>query len=488
MLKNWFLSGKGALSEFTERDIDEMRTEELTNLFDKNFENLINSWILEDEVKEFDEEKGRAVTRGTKYNSSTVISNKIFSGIISNKYHDRNLKKVSELDSDPGEIDEEVLYEKGDEPKVYLKKGIVGDYLKERILDWGSKNGKCSICENEGNVDPIKQYIFPFSIASSKFWNLRPSGRENIQICKKCAIVLFSAYSNIAYNLNGDYLNLLCIYSNDLDEFYHFKRSVMRESFSTQYNTNLKGIENYAGVKRPYEFLFTALNEMSKKPDIEKAGESESLADIKLLIAGADVSGSKTIYFSLEHLGLSSELWDFFIQMNNEYPDSARKFFLSLVPNIKDESLCIARNSFLERLFKTKEIDYQTLEEFVFTNISEEKRVVTFLRNMVLNFLRVFDKMEEKEIFDKVSKRGYAFGKQIIDEEGSRKRAKGHLYQLRRSRDLSGFLDAVNSVQTSLGLSFDQRVFLENKEDFNKLKSIFLISMANSIFGGENND
>ncbi len=160
-----------------------------------------------------------------------------------------------------------------------------------------------------------------------------------------------------------------------------------------------------------------------------------------------------------------------------------------MVPNLDDEDLVITRNRFLENMLVNKKIDYDALAKATFANISERKSTLAFFKTIIFTFLEVYGKMKEKEIFDNVSRKGYAFGKRVIEgENGARNRAKGHLFQLRRTRDLGSFLDTINNIQTSLGLTFNQKVFLSNKGDFDKLKPIFLISMANAIFGGEKDE
>lgn len=485
MLREWYLSGLGALAEFIREDIDKLSEKELAQKFQDNFSKIVNSWIMEEEVEEFDPENEIVVPRMV-YDGYSAIASKLFSGILANKWHMRELKKPDEIGVELENVSENVL-EDGEE--IYVKRGTAGEYIGRRMAEWGERNGKCAVCEEEGKVDHIKQYIFPFTIVNEKFPNLRAGMEENINVCRKCAIVLFSAYSNMIFNLNGDFLNTLTMYSEDIGLLRHFKDRVLRESFDVKYNTNLKGIEQYRGVRRPFDLLFVALNEFSKKPEFKEENSEISYGDINFIVAGTNVRGRKKIYLDSDYIEASAKLWELFLKWREKYEGCVRIFFHGMVPDLDNEDLVINRNRFLKRMLINKEVDYQALEKAMFANISERGDTLPFFKTIVSTFLGVYEKMDEKEIFEQVSKKGYAFGKQVIEREGANlNRAKGHLYQLRRTRDLANFLDSINSIQTSLGLNFNQKVFLANKEKFDKLKPIFLISMANAVFGGDENE
>ncbi|MFP4184848.1 MAG: hypothetical protein ACLFSM_01385, partial [Thermoplasmata archaeon] len=442
MLNKWKKSGECAFSFVDQEDMDD---EEFYQLFNDNFEDFINSWILKKEIKEYNSEKDLVTTREA-YNGYTVVTKELFSGILRNKFHIRKLINVS--NEKLNDLDNGVIYDEK-ENKVYQKQGIASEYLKKSMNKWGEKNGICTLCEEEKKVDDIKQYIYPFTIVRNKFKNLRPRGVENIQICKKCAMKLFSAYSNMIFNLNSDYLNMLVIYSDVRENFTFFKDNVIRKSFKVKYNTNLKGLNKYKFVSRPGELLFATLNEFSKKPEFSLDSEEIDLANINIILAGANVKGNKTIYFDIDHLDSSSEVWELFKTWNDDRENTARLFFLSLAPNIKDEDDLINRNKFIEKLLIQKTIDYKSLEKATFKNISENRRTLAFVNKIILDYLEVMDKMEEKNLYEKTSNIGYRFGKEIERRETNKNKCKGHLYELRRSRDLGNFLDTINSIQTS---------------------------------------
>lgn len=481
VLNKWKKSGECAFPLDGKEKVDD---EKFYQLFNENFEDFINSWILKKEIKEYNPEEDLVTTREA-YNGYTIVTTELFSGVLRNKFHIRKLVNVSDEKLD--NLDDDVIYD-NNENKVFKKQGIASEYLKKRMNKWGKRNGICTLCENKRKVDDIKQYLYPFTIVRNKFKNLRSSGTENIQVCKKCAMKLFSAYSNMIFNLNSDYLNMLIIYSEDRENFKFFKENVMKKSFEVKYNTNLKGINNYKGVSRPGELLFITLNEFSKKPEFSLESEKLDLAKINVILAGANVKGNKTIYFDIDHLDSSSEVWELFKTWNDENEDTVKLFFSSLAPNVKNEDDLINRNKIIEKLLIQNNIDYRLLEKATFKNISENGRPLAYVNKIILDYLEVLDKMEEKDLYEKSSSAGYRFGKEIERQETNKNRCKGHLYELRRSRDLGDFLDTINSIQTSLGMTFDQNIFLENKDEFEKLKPIFLISMANAIFRGEQNE
>ena len=93
--------------------------------------------------------------------------------------------------------------------------------------------------------------------------------------------------------------------------------------------------------------------------------------------------------------------------------------------------------------------------------------------------------MSEKELYEKISKQGYIFGRKLLEVEGRKEKVVKYIYDLRRARQPVDFLDQLNNLQLRAEISFDERSFRENENVFRNLKVYFLIGVANAIFASQ---
>lgn len=353
--------------------------------------------------------------------------------------------------------------------------------VEDSLEEW--KNGKepCSICGNP-HTDKVKQWLCPFIIAMDKFPNLHPNGKvDSLHICKGCAEKSIRAYGRILFNGQKNYLCFMLFFATNSDElkrFYNMQQTSPIPNFYRNWSDKLPDIIYY-----PYEFLAYVLYNISIK--------LQELEDIDMRL-GAMVfglfPGSKKIFDTADIVdNLTPIIIAFkrFSDRSSQY-DGFNFLFQRLREDGEDAGSFIKRNLFFKALLKDKKIDWHTLENILFYNISLDRNV-PFINPFLLTIMEELH-MKDREIFEQISSVGYTLGMHLLNKSDKDK-AKRYLYELRRKRRLEEFLDAINLIQLEVERSLDDRPFKENPEMFPKLKVFFLIGMTNAIFKkGEDNE
>jgi hypothetical protein len=95
--------------------------------------------------------------------------------------------------------------------------------------------------------------------------------------------------------------------------------------------------------------------------------------------------------------------------------------------------------------------------------------------------------IEEKKMLEIAEKEGWSLGKKLLDVEKNTKKVKANIYELRRCRTPTDFIEALNNLQLKADFKFS-REFLEltqeKRDAFKDWKAYFLIGMANSCVEG----
>jgi len=380
------------------------------------------------------------------------------------------------------------------------KRETIPDFLKRFLQGLKEdKTARCIFCNHKGGLS-IKGWLFPFIIEKDKFPNLYPEAKiASLKVCKNCAAVLFAAYKNIFYFSNQDYLNFLFFYSDSEDILNRFLRR-LREGFSSDfvYSNYWKNFK-VDGVNYPYEFLGELLNRIATNTRYNLNQQESS--QVGVAVFGVETKGKKKIWHFAEKIdnihiilqvlrkiwkkaptiketGQKINIFPVFTKSFLEYNPKTKKY------NFKKKDGFVKRNKFLRELFFFKKIDWQLLEDALFENIKGRRSTLPYNKRILPIIMDVLN-MSEKELYEKISKQGYVFGKRLLEVEGRKEKVIKYIYDLRRARQLVDFLDQVNNLQLRAEISFDERSFKENENVFRNLKVYFLIGMANAIFASQ---
>ncbi|MCD6085847.1 hypothetical protein J7J41_02545 [bacterium] len=421
-----------------------------------------------------------------EFNKLSIKEQKIIEDFIKKN----NLKKTKIIREKNSK--EFVLTSKRESMPDFLKRFLQG--LKE------DKTSRCVFCNHKGGLT-IKGWFFPFIIDKNKFPNLYPEAKiASLKVCKNCTAILFAAYKNIFYSSNQDYLNFLFFYSDNEYVLNRFLKRLKEEFSSNFVYSNYWKNFKVDGVNYPYEFLSELLNKIATNSRYNLNQQENS--QIGVAIFGLETKGKKVWHFAEKidniHIMLQilRKIWEKAPiiketgQKINIFPVFTKSFleynFKTKRYNFKKKDGFVKRNKFLRELFFFKKINWQLLEDVLFKNIKERRSTLPYNETILPIIMDVLNMpKEEKELYEKISKQGYNFGKKLLEVEGRKEKVVKYIYDLRRTRQLVDFLDQANNLQLRAKISFDERSFKENENVFRNLKVYFLIGMANAIFASQ---
>ncbi|GIU72269.1 MAG: hypothetical protein KatS3mg003_1748 [Candidatus Nitrosocaldaceae archaeon] len=369
------------------------------------------------------------------------------------------------------------------------------DFLTEFIVDSlqkqkESNNKTCSFCHKYGAFK-LKGWIFPYIITKEKFPNIYSNGKvESLNICKKCAYKSILALNRVRFNAqksgNVEYLSYIIFFSNTTDNLRRFY-NVLQENIRPNYFRN---ITEYLvdQVYYPYEFLAALLYNIAIRLEDYEHYDLGSII-IGLTTGSKKIigltTGSKKIYETADIINYLNPVISAYRHLYNTNDKAFSMLFRRLrEEGGNDPNLYIKRNIFFKTFLKFRSVDWAILEDILFYNISKN-RTIPFINNFLHIIMNEFN-MSEKELFKEVSNEGYKLGSELLRSEDNRRdRVKPILYELRRKRKLEEFLDAINLLQLKVEKQFYDKPFKDNPERFPRLKTFFLIGMANAIFQGK---
>ena len=419
--------------------------------------------------------------------------------------------------------------------------------LKKIISKKLSSGKSCEICGKRG-ARPLPKYLFPFIIDAERFPNLYPSAssKSKFYVCEECSQNLLYGYSCLFWYIDGKNERFIGIlpFSEEKELLSAFIKRVIedREIIESGGSTNiafLKGLKDQQTLafkfSYPYEFGFYLLYYLRKKLQLgEEWYEKEDMlkkffSSLKLFIIRIDNAfRSRSIFQELSQVFVGSEHWNLLAKIE-EIEEGDKNFLLNLYLYTRKyltfkkegnpQSDLFIRECFFREVMKRRKIEGELLEELLIYNLTEggktsevEKSRIQKQRVKkqaeVLNWYEpIFSKVifkflkeyyncmgmtSEKEILEIAEKEGWELGKKLLKVEANDKdKVKAYIYELRRARSISDFMEKLNELQlrceAKISLEFIN-LTLTHREKFKEWKAYFLIGMANSIVEGEKNE
>jgi hypothetical protein len=391
--------------------------------------------------------------------------------------------------------------------------------IKKKI----KKGKKCVICQKEGAA-PLTKYIFPLIIKVEKFPNLYPnaSKKEGFYICEDCAVKSLLAYSGCLWyadKINKRFFNIF-IYSDEKELLKSFLTKILsdRTIIESGNRSNLSFLnkvekESVEGLSFqfscPYEFAFKALYEIVKR--LPETGKNmEVFFDtLKVFILRIDNAfqtksivnelavlfiGNKFVEF-LNQLMEEEKKWKNFLQQLYFY---TRKYETYRKKGKNPQTDLIIRENFFKHVMKKTKVPGELVEELLVYNLSKSdsndkpKGYEPIFAPLIFKFLTLYYTygaymLEEKEILEIAEKEGWLLGKKLLDIEKDTEKVKASIYELRRCRSPTDFMETLNYLQLKADFKFSKdflNLTREKRSAFKDWKAYFLIGMANSCVEG----
>lgn len=358
----------------------------------------------------------------------------------------------------------------------------IAKYIHDQLRKFEGK-GNCSIC-GASRSDVVKGWIFPFIIAFEKFPNLYPSGKiKSLFLCRRCATLSILAYNGVFFNAQDqDYISMFFFFSNSSEALNRIMNAYLAIEPKVSVDP-FKNIKLDTTIYFPYEFLAFIIYKIASSIEKMDIVLRDRPFELNAVIAGF-IPKQKKLYLGVSVVNRLEIILLFMVDFVKRFGGNAFKQMYMLMRMSEDESVkanqFIEREKFFRYMLKYKKINWNTALNMVIYRLRLDKRI-SFISDFIRLFLEASD-MSEKELFDTVASLGYKLGRRIIEKEGDIKKAKKYIYELRRTRRLSEFLDRINHIQLDLETTIDDRPFRENPERFEDLKSMFLIEICNGVF------
>lgn len=384
------------------------------------------------------------------------------------------------------------------------------------------KNKACTLCKKTG-ARPLPKYIFPFIIDVTKFPNLYPraSLSTGFYVCKSCASKLLAAYASVIYYVdrrNKRFLGLLP-YSEDSEEWKEFIYTRVlsnRTCVESGKTSNLIFLDRLRGIdfltfqlSYPYEFVFAFLYELGKRLPKKPESKIKKFFDtFKLFIFRIDNAFvSKSIITEFSIVPIDHKLWKF-VGKIIELGRKEKLLFLQRVflytrkyetigKKKNPQTDLIYRNIFFKHIVFQKKIPGEIIEELLIYNLvkseskDKPKFYSSFFAPIIFKFLKLYyDSMElseEREILEIAENEGWKLGSKLLQVENDPKKVKTYIYELRRCRSATDFMESLNNLQLRADWKFGEKFMkltIEKRSKFKDWKAYFLIGMANSIVVG----
>jgi hypothetical protein len=396
----------------------------------------------------------------------------------------------------------------------------IRNFIKKKI----KKRKKCVVCQKEGAA-PLTKYIFPLIIVANKFPNLYPNASEKkgFYICEECAVKSLLAYSGCLWyadKINKRFLSVF-IYSKEKEILKSFLTTILsdrtiiesgnRSNLSFLNKLEKESVEELSfQFSYPYEFAFKVLYEIIKR--LPKTGENvEVFFDtLKVFILRIDNAfQTKSIVNELAVLFIGSKFVEFLCQLMEEEKKwknflqqlyfYTRKYETYRKKGKNPQADLVIRENFFKHIMKKTKVPGELVEELLTYNLSKSdsddkpKGYQSVFAPLIFKFLTIYYMygacmLEEKEMLEIGEREGWLLGKKLLEIEKNAKKVKASIYELRRCRSPTDFMEVLNNLQLEADFKFSKE-FLdltrEKRSAFKDWKAYFLIGMANSCVEGE---
>jgi len=392
-------------------------------------------------------------------------------------------------------------------------------HQKLAILPEEKKKGKSEVCcvcgKHSQYVTEVGLPSFLLFASSNATKSFNSQGKNPAKLCWECEFVSKFAIESLAYKRTNDSLFVIQVTSPDIDKLIEMQKefgslSSLRMLDDKYFYANI-GQEEDSLIRKcnaPYELLWAFMEEKYSLL-LKESTESEETSDdansdnfffefieklskmpVQINVFYAVDSGQT---FLTKNLVLYDELGYFYrlIHHMKKSGVNTRKLFSSLY-----EEKYAFREKILRNVLRKNSI-LRHIEQFAFRMVMREQRIsMSNILKFTIEYDQIIrgDEMNKEQIETAVN-----LGKQIViqavemakteneSEKQALKKIKGDLYQLRKSRTKTDFINQLNNLQFRYGIAVSKNILegILEEVDFEDFRAYCVLGALN-IYNAKN--
>ncbi|GBC92706.1 hypothetical protein HRbin15_01182 [bacterium HR15] len=368
-----------------------------------------------------------------------------------------------------------------------------------RIAIQPAGNQRCDFCGEKGKVVSAKLYLFPFVIDPNKFANFYSHARRGLKMCARCAVAGFAAFESWLWRRQGKTFHFF-LFHTDLDRLHALHNSLIAQIQLSE-STSGGNFEAPFFGEYPFENLFALLLRLFEwLHHREPEGELDPI--LAELTGACPVAGNPIVIYAISGIDSGKS---FSMRALNQF-DRFQPFYrlykswleglagLSATP--PHQALIQVFRQFQHRRQQSTETLWReqicrailqqadpapTVERFLYEVSTDTRKPAVYGTREVLHiYLREVMKMDEK-LLNILSGFGYHLGSQAAD-----KQEMGLLYALRNAKNLDQFMEVLNQIQFTLGLTINPELLRVEPGEriagapWNRVKTLLAIHAMNA--------
>ncbi len=362
----------------------------------------------------------------------------------------------------------------------------------------GKDKGKCFICgESSHSLTEIGGTVYPMITGSSGVLSFNSNGGKPEKVCWKCDFLGkfvpvngFYVYNNESYHIYFPYSSSLVKMSEVYDDFQALK--IDDPNLLKNYDNKLGGF-----FQRPFEQLFTFLYSLylivlSKKTTDEDNHELDFEKLFDVVISKAPLEFYTINTTSLGDTQMGKMIWPFndsvylfrLFDKIEKNKISIKEVMSGLIDydQTRNDNKTIMRNTVCERILKKSSI-VELIEQHAFHINKSKKQYIKPIHDFVIEYEKILkegnNKMDQAIIDTAVS-----LGKTIgFSVASAGRKGKGDLFRLRKTRKPEDFLNEVNRIQIKYGALVTSDLYGKGQEfenNFLEFKQFCMIAALNT--------
>lgn len=496
--------------------------EDLTALFNKAYESLLNQYYSKSTEKQRQENAGFFYdSKEDKFVRFPKVKAMGIAGLIFNKAPRMTVNQTKYETKDINEAGKKVTKKVLSQEYSHLQNKL-DNFLQETglkisgnnlLIDGpnaiqpqveikvkkGKNKGKCFICgESSHSLTEIGGTVYPMITGSSGVLSFNSNGGKPEKVCWKCDFLGkfvpvngFYVYNNESYNIYFPYSSSLVKMSESYDDF---------QALKIEDPNLLKNFENKLGsfFQRPFEQLFTFLYSLyltvlSKKTTDEDSHELDFEKLFDVVISKAPLEFYTINTTSLGDTQMGKMIWPFndsvyLFRLFDEIEKnkmSVKEVMSGLIDydQTKNENKTIIRNAVCERILKKSSI-VELVEQHAFHINKSKKQNIKPIHDFVIRYEKILKEGNGKvdqAIIDTAVSLGKTIGFSVAS---AGRKGKGDLFRLRKTRKPEDFLNEINRIQMKYGALVASDLYGKG-EDFEKnfleFKQFCMIAALNTF-------
>ncbi|MDM7460441.1 MAG: hypothetical protein P3X24_002160 [bacterium] len=358
------------------------------------------------------------------------------------------------------------------------------------------KRQKCDFCGREEVVLDAKLYFFPFVVNPNDFGNFYSCARRGLKMCALCALAGFAAFESWLWRRQGSTYHFF-LFHTDLERLVALRQGII-ELMQLQGDAKGGNFEAPFFGEYPFENLFgllLRLFEVIRQRDSE--GELDPL--LAELTGAQPITSSPIVVYAISGSAGGKSFSMKALHQFDRFQPLYRlycRWLETLQTDNSHETLKTVFRQFLHRRNRSEETLWREqicrailqqadplppLEAFLYEVSASQKKPLTFGTLEVFQiYLQEVMHMDEK-LLNILKGFGYELGKQAAG-----KKDMGLLYALRNSKNLDQFLEVLNRVQFTLGITVNPELLrVESGEriagaPWNRAKTLLAIYAMNA--------